>query len=160
MEKKNENFDENENKNDANDNENSFELIPTTKLLITKNLNNLRKNPDENIIIIPPKNENKNIFMNKPNLFVFHGYPNLIYEIIYNRKTNMKVIGYIENGSITTPFDMRVRNKIDRFNICIYISNMIKNVDTKNLVDYCCSMLKKHKKYIKQHGKDMNIIKY
>ena len=35
MEKKNENFDENENKNDANDNENSFELIPTTKLLIT-----------------------------------------------------------------------------------------------------------------------------
>ena len=67
MEKKNENFDENENKNDANDNENSFELIPTTKLLITKNLNNLRKNPDENIIIIPPKNENKNIFMNNAN---------------------------------------------------------------------------------------------
>ena len=99
------------------------------------------------------------LFTNKPNLFVFHGYRNLIYEYIYNRNINMEVIGYIENGSITTPFDMRVRNKIDRFNICLKVSKML-NINTKELDNYCNLMLKKHKNYIKKHGIDMNIIKY
>ena len=105
-------------------------------------------------------NEFNKLFTNKPNLFVFHGYPNLIYESIYNKNTNMKVLGYIENGSITTPFDMRVRNKIDRFNICLEVSNMLKKYDTKALTRYCNTMLKKHKNYIKKYGKDMDIIKF
>ena len=103
--------------------------------------------------------EFKKIFLNVPNIFVFHGYPNLIYEMLHNRNINIKVLGYMENGAITTPFDMRVRNKIDRFNICLTLSSMLK-ANTKELEDYCHTMLKKHKNYIKQYAKDMDIIKY
>ena len=50
---------------------------------------------------------------NKPILFAFHGYPNVIHELTYNRTNkDMHVRGYIEEGTITTPFDMRVRNKL------------------------------------------------
>ena len=103
--------------------------------------------------------EFKKIFLNVPNVFVFHGYPNLIYEMLYNRNVNMKVVGYVENGAITTPFDMRVKNKIDRFNICLTLASMLK-LDTKKLEDYCNNMLKNHKNYIKKNYKDMDVIKY
>ena len=77
--------------------------------------------------------------------------------MLYQRKVNMKVLGYMENGSITTPFDMRVRNKIDRFNICLTVASMI-NLDTKELESFCHLMIKKHNSYIKQYGMDMDII--
>ena len=104
--------------------------------------------------------EFKELFTNKPNICVFHGYPNLIESLIAKRHIKMKVLGYMENGCITTPFDMRVRNKIDRFNICLTVSNLLKNQDTSKLVNYCNKMLKKHKSYIKKNGKDLEIIKY
>ncbi|MDE7468732.1 MAG: hypothetical protein K2M30_00410, partial [Desulfovibrionaceae bacterium] len=52
----------------------------------------------------------------KPIVFAFHGYPNVIHELTYNRTNrNLHVRGYVEEGTITTPFDMRVQNKIDRY---------------------------------------------
>ena len=52
---------------------------------------------------------------NKPIIFAFHGYPSLIHQLTYKRENkNMHVHGYLEEGTITTPFDMRVQNKIDR----------------------------------------------
>src|SRR5699024_6475504 len=55
---------------------------------------------------------------NKPVLFAFHGYPKLIHEFLVSRHNqNFDVHGYMEEGSITTAFDMRVQNKIDRFNL-------------------------------------------
>ena len=54
----------------------------------------------------------------KPVLFAFHGYPSLIHELTYRRKNkNLHVRGYIEEGTITTPFDMRVLNNLDRFHL-------------------------------------------
>ena len=53
---------------------------------------------------------------------------------------------------------MRVRNKIDRFNICLECIKMLNSYDTKKIESYCLSMLKKHKSYIKKYGKDMDII--
>lgn len=104
--------------------------------------------------------ELEELFTNKPSIFVFHGYPNLIYDVLRNRNIRTNVIGYKEEGAITTPFDMRVRNEIDRFHICLKASSLLKNIDTKELEQYCYDMLKKHKQYIKKYGKDMNIIKF
>ena len=101
--------------------------------------------------------EFKNIFTNKPSIFVFHGYPNLIYEVLRERDYKTKVIGYNEEGAITTPFDMRVLNKIDRFHICLDVCKLI-NLNTKQLESYCNNKLIEHKKYIKQYGKDMDNI--
>ena len=54
----------------------------------------------------------------KPIIFAFHGYPSLIHEMTYKRHNkNIHVRGYIEEGTITTPFDMRVLNRLDRFDL-------------------------------------------
>ena len=101
--------------------------------------------------------EFKKIFTDKPSLFVFHGYPNVIYEVLRNRKYKTNVIGYIEEGAITTPFDMRVKNEIDRFHICLNILKLSK-YKSKKLEDYCIEMLNKHRRYIKKYGKDLEEI--
>ena len=96
----------------------------------------------------------------KPIIFNFHGYPNLIHELTYNRTNqNLHVHGYIEEGTITTPFDMRVQNKIDRFSL---IKDALKYLDlkNKNIVDkWCDDMLEYHKKYIKEYGIDMESVR-
>ncbi|MBP5749638.1 MAG: phosphoketolase family protein, partial [Firmicutes bacterium] len=54
----------------------------------------------------------------KPVIFAFHGYPTLINELVYHRTNkNFHVFGYMAEGTITTPFDMRVQNGIDRFSL-------------------------------------------
>ena len=93
---------------------------------------------------------------NKPVVFAFHGYPNVIHELTYKRKNqNMHVRGYIEEGTITTPFDMRVQNKLDRFHLVLLATEYLPQFDTKEVKQYCISMLKKHQKYIIENGIDM-----
>ena len=98
---------------------------------------------------------------NKPIIFAFHGYPSLIHQLTYNRtNNNMHVHGYNEEGTITTPFDMRVQNKIDRFNLVIDALKYIPNLGNKSseLIEWCKNKLVEHKEYIKEYGKDMDII--
>ena len=97
----------------------------------------------------------------KPIIFAFHGYPNLIHQLTYKRTNkNLHVHGYIEEGTITTPFDMRVKNKIDRYHL---ILNALKYIDKKKgkeeLIKYCNDMLKKHEAYIVENGIDMEEIR-
>lgn len=94
----------------------------------------------------------------KPIIFNFHGYPSLIHQLTYKRENrNLHVHGYKEEGTITTTFDIRVQNEIDRFNLVIaalkYIPRYSKT--SQALVDWCLEMLKKHKEYISEYGKDM-----
>lgn len=102
--------------------------------------------------------EYDNIFTtDKPVIFAFHGYLNLIHELTYRRHNNdnLHVHGYKEEGTITTPFDMRVQNHIDRYHL---ILNILKYVDVKEkeeLSNYCEEMLKKHHDYIRKYGVDM-----
>ena len=98
----------------------------------------------------------------KPIIFAFHGYPNLIHELTYKRNNNnLHVRGYIEEGAITTPFDMRVLNKIDRYNLVKLALKHLKinSIEAIKLNDYCDIMLAKHKKYIKEYGIDMPEVK-
>lgn len=98
---------------------------------------------------------------NKPIIFAFHGYPSLVHQLTYNRTNkNMHVHGYMEEGTITTPFDMRVQNKIDRFNLVIDALKYIPNLGNKSseLIEWCKNKLVEHKEYIKEYGKDMDII--
>ena len=58
----------------------------------------------------------------KPIISAFHGYPTLVHELTYERTNrNLSVHGYQEEGTITTPFDMRVQNEIiwSRMRCCI-----------------------------------------
>ena len=94
----------------------------------------------------------------KPIIFAFHGYPDLIHQLTYKRyNRNLHVHGYIEEGTITTPFDMRVRNKIDRYHLVLdvlkYVS--IDNKVKRNLVKKCEDILEYHNRYIVENGVDI-----
>ena len=91
-------------------------------------------------------------------IFAFHGYPSLIHELTYKRTNqNMHVHGYNEEGTITTAFDMRVQNKIDRYNLIIDALKYLPNLgsEAERLKRYAQAMLKKHKETIIQRGEDI-----
>lgn len=97
--------------------------------------------------------------VNKPIIFAFHGYPNLIHELTYKRvNQNLHVRGYIEEGTITTPFDMRVQNHIDRYHLVLLALKYLPQFDGEKLRTYCNDMLKKHADFIREYGYDMDEI--
>ena len=104
--------------------------------------------------------EYDNLFTtDKPVLFNFHGYPQLIHMLTYKRHNHdyMHVSGYMEEGSITTSFDMRVRNHIDRYHQILKLLKFVK-VDEekkKKLSALMEEKLKQHTAYINEYGVDM-----
>ena len=94
----------------------------------------------------------------KPIIFNFHGYPTLIHELTYTRHNkNLHVFGYIEEGTTTTPFDMRVQNKIDRFDLvktAITVLPQLGNTGS-SLFQKMNDLLVKHKNYIAAVGEDI-----
>ena len=94
----------------------------------------------------------------KPIIFAFHGYPWLIHRLAYKR-TNQRlhVRGYIEEGTITTAFDMTVMNRMDRFNLVIDVTKRVEGLGDKGegLKEKMQMKLIEHKNYIDQHGIDM-----
>ncbi len=94
----------------------------------------------------------------KPIIFNFHGYPSLVHELLYERTNrNIVVKGYVEEGSITTPFDMRVQNEVDRFHLVIEACKMVPNLGSKGvyLSKLMSDKIVEHKEYIHEYGVDM-----
>lgn len=97
----------------------------------------------------------------KPIIFAFHGYPSLVHQLAYNRNNdNLHVHGYQEEGTITTPFDMRVQNKLDRYHLVLSALKHLPKLENKSsfLQEWCKGKLIEHKEYIKEQGVDMDEI--
>ena len=107
--------------------------------------------------------EYDNLFTkDKPIIFAFHGYPHLIHQLAYKRhNNNLHVHGYIEEGTITTTFDMKVQNKLDRFHLVIDALKYLPELGEKraNLTEWCKDKLIEHKEYIHEYGEDLPEIK-
>jgi xylulose-5-phosphate/fructose-6-phosphate phosphoketolase len=95
----------------------------------------------------------------KPIVFAFHGYPSLIHRLTYRRTnhSNLHVRGYKEEGTTTTPFDMVVRNDIDRFHLVMDVIHRVPGLSeaaapVKHLMN---DRLLEHTRYIARHGEDM-----
>ncbi len=94
----------------------------------------------------------------KPVIFAYHGYATLIHELTYRRHNpNLHVRGYKEEGTITTPFDMRVRNDIDRFHLVIDVVQRLPSLGNRGayLVQKMNDRLMEHRQYIRDHGVDL-----
>ena len=94
----------------------------------------------------------------KPIIFAFHGYPTLIHELTYYRHNrNLQVFGYQEEGTITTPFDMRVQNEIDRYHLVQAVINALPQLGNKGsyLLQKMRDTLVAHKQYISEYGMDL-----
>ena len=94
----------------------------------------------------------------KPIIFAFHGYPKLIHELTYRRNNrNLHVRGYVEEGTITTPFDMRVQNQLDRFDLVIDAVKRLPELGNRGafLIQEMRDKLVEHKQYISEYGVDM-----
>ncbi|MBI4657355.1 MAG: phosphoketolase family protein [Verrucomicrobia bacterium] len=95
----------------------------------------------------------------KPIIFAYHGYPWLIHRLTYRRTNhkNLHVRGYKEEGTTTTPFDMVVRNELDRFSL---VSDVIDRVpklgaNAAYLKQQVRDRLIEHRHYIMKWGDDM-----
>ena len=98
----------------------------------------------------------------KPIIFAFHGYPHLIHQLTYKRhNNNLHVHGYIEEGTITTTFDMKVQNKLDRYHLVIDALKYLNKLGEKraSLEEWCRDKLIEHTEYIHEYGEDMPEIK-
>lgn len=97
-------------------------------------------------------------------VFNFHGYPDAIKQITWNTDIakRLKILGYLEEGTTTTPFDMQVLNKASRFHIAIEALKSAKKIrpdlNMDSVVREFELKLEEHKIYIVQNGKDMDSI--
>ena len=95
----------------------------------------------------------------KPVIFNFHGYASLVHELTYRRHNNrlMHVRGYKEEGTITTPFDVRVQNSIDRFHLVIEALKYLPQLGNRGayLYQLMNDKLIEHKQYIHEYGVDL-----
>ena len=91
-------------------------------------------------------------------VFGFHGYPSLVHRLTYRRTNrNLHVHGYKEEGTITTAFDMRVQNDLDRFHLVQKVLDCLPHWGSQAayLKQLCQDKLIEHKLYIDQHGEDL-----
>jgi xylulose-5-phosphate/fructose-6-phosphate phosphoketolase len=94
----------------------------------------------------------------RPIVFAYHGYPWLIHRLTYRRAnhTNLHVRGYKEEGTVTTPFDMVMRNDLDRYHLAIDVIDRVPGLGSnaaalrQDLVDARL----RARAYAREHGED------
>jgi xylulose-5-phosphate/fructose-6-phosphate phosphoketolase len=108
---------------------------------------------------LPDRDFDEIFTRDKPIIFAYHGYPWLIHRLTYRRTNhdNLHVRGYKEEGTTTTPFDMVVRNDLDRFHLVSDTAQRVPKLApraayTRQLMR---DRLAEHSQYIREHGEDL-----
>lgn len=103
----------------------------------------------------------------KPVIFNFHGYPEVIKLLTWDRSisSRLTILGYIEQGGTTTPFDMQVVNKASRYHVILQVLDklMDKKPELKEKMEEVgksiAEILEKHKRYIVDNAEDIPEVK-
>jgi len=95
----------------------------------------------------------------RPVIFAYHGYPGLIHRLTYRRTNheNIHVRGYLEEGSTTTPFDMLLRNNMDRFHLVMDVIDRVPGLARRAAVlrQSMVDQRAEHHDYVRRTGEDM-----
>ena len=139
------------------------EFFPELKIRVVNVVDLMKLESPDNHPHGLDNDEYDNLFTKKkPIIFAFHGYPHLIHQLSYKRTNkNLHVHGYIEEGTITTTFDMKVQNKLDRFSLVIDALKYLPQLGDRraSVIEDCKNKLIEHKEYIHEYGEDMPEIK-
>ena len=136
------------------------EALPAVKIRVVNVVDLMRLLPDSK----HPHGLNDDDFdalftTDKPVIFAYHGYPLLIHRLTYRRHNhqNLHVHGFQEEGSTTTPFDMTVRNRLDRFHLAMAAIDHLPHTGRQGveLMQQLRTKLTEHKAYINEYGQDM-----
>ena len=100
--------------------------------------------------------------VDKPVIVNFHGYPETMKSMFFHVKhpERFSVHGYVEEGGTTTPFDMQVRNKTDRYHLAIeilekaYATGVISESEKEEQISEYNQVLRDHHAFIVKNGCD------
>ncbi|HKJ08426.1 MAG TPA: phosphoketolase, partial [Gammaproteobacteria bacterium] len=134
--------------------------LPELRVRVVNVVDLMRLQPEsEHPHGLPDRDFDSLFTTDRPIIFAYHGYPWLIHRLTYRRTNhkNLHVRGYKEEGTTTTPFDMVVRNDLDRFDLVLdaiervpklgYMAAYARQTIRDKLID--------HKQYITTYGQDM-----
>ena len=133
--------------------------LPNLKIRVVNVVDLMRLQPeDEHPHGLSAVDYDQMFTRDRPIVFAFHGYAGLVHRLTYRRTNrNMHVRGYKEEGTITTAFDIRVQNGIDRFHLVMDVLDQVPNLGTEGayLKQLMQDSLVRHKHYIDKHGEDL-----
>jgi xylulose-5-phosphate/fructose-6-phosphate phosphoketolase len=136
------------------------EHVPDLRVRVVNVVDLMRLQPVEEHPHGLPDREFDTLFTaDKPIIFAYHGYPWLIHRLTYRRTNhrNLHVRGYKEEGTTTTPFDMVVRNDMDRFHLVADVIDRVPGLGS--IAAYAKQAVRdkriEHREYVRAHGEDM-----
>ena len=139
------------------------ERLPDLKIRVVNVVDLMRLEPDtDHPHGLSDIDYNEIFTTDKPIIFAFHGYPWLIHRLVYRRANqHLHVRGYKEEGTITTAFDMTVKNQLDRFHLVMDVIERAKldSPEAQTLYDDMQKKLIDHAHYIVENGEDMEEVR-
>ncbi|MFM2475285.1 phosphoketolase family protein, partial [Burkholderia cenocepacia] len=92
----------------------------------------------------------------RPVVLAFHGYPPLVHRLTYRRANHagFHVHGFQEEGSTTTPFDMAMRNGIDRFALAIDVLRRVDEPEHAGVIARLEAARERCRRHAYEHGDD------
>lgn len=135
-------------------------LVPDVRIRVVNVVNLMKLQPPEEHPHGLPDREFDTLFTtDRPVIMAYHGYPWLIHRLTYRRTNhdNIHVRGYKEEGTTTTPFDMVVRNDMDRFSLAKDVIERVPRLGYRaaSAMQHLRDRLIDHRAYVHRHGEDM-----
>jgi xylulose-5-phosphate/fructose-6-phosphate phosphoketolase len=138
--------------------------LPNLKVRVINVVDLMRLQPESEHPHGLPDREFDTLFtVDRPVVFAFHGYPWLIHRLAYRRTNheNLHVRGYKEEGTVTTPFDMVMRNDLDRFHLVMDVIDRVPGLGSRaaHVRQLMVDSRIKARAYTREQGEDLPTVR-